>query len=129
MFNVYLLSVIAIGGAIGASCRYLIAALCGLIFGQNFPFATLIANLIGACLMGILIAALEQSVLTSAMWRPLIGVGFLGALTTFSTFSMESANLIQQGEIAKACLYILLNVISSIGIYFCAYLILSKVWA
>ncbi len=109
-----LLGFIALGGAFGACTRYLISELCIVLLGKGFPYGTLTVNVIGSLIMGILMSSLSQGILEAAPWRPIIGLGFLGALTTFSTFSMDNVTLMQQGEIIKAGLNILLNVTLSI---------------
>ncbi len=106
---------IAVGGAFGACCRYLLSELCILLFGKGFPYGTLAVNVIGSFAMGLLIAALETELLSSFPWRQVVGIGFLGALTTFSTFSMDNVLLMQQGAFFKAGLNILLNVCVSIS--------------
>ena len=105
------LGFIAMGGAVGACSRYLISEWCAAVFGRGFPYGTLTVNILGSLLMGILAAAIEQGVIASAPWRQIIGLGFLGALTTFSTFSMDNVSLLQQGEFMKMGLNIVLNVI------------------
>ncbi len=110
-----ILTFIAIGGAFGASCRYLLSELCILFFGRGFPYGTLAVNVIGSFAMGLLIAAFETELLSQYPWRQIIGIGFLGALTTFSTFSVDNVVLMQQGAFFKAGLNILLNVFVSIS--------------
>ncbi len=109
------LAFIAIGGAFGACSRYLLSELCILLFGRGFPYGTLAVNVIGSFAMGLLIAAFETELLSPFPWRQIIGIGFLGALTTFSTFSMDNVVLIQQGAFFKAGLNILLNLFLSIS--------------
>jgi CrcB protein len=67
-------------------------------------------NIIGSFLLGVLFSAIEHGIIGDQYWRPFIGIGLLGALTTFSTFSMDSLMMLQQGEWNKAILNILLNV-------------------
>ncbi|TOZ81795.1 fluoride efflux transporter CrcB [Vibrio parahaemolyticus] len=110
-----ILGFIALGGAIGACSRYLVSEFCVLLFGRGFPYGTLTVNVIGSFIMGLLIAAFESEILATEPWRQVIGLGFLGALTTFSTFSMDNVLLMQQGAFFKMGLNILLNVVLSIS--------------
>ncbi|MEL0629605.1 fluoride efflux transporter CrcB [Psychromonas aquatilis] len=102
---------VACGGAFGATFRYLIGIGIVNLFGKGFPFATLTVNVIGSLIMGYIFQLVQQESISSTPWWPLIGVGFLGALTTFSSFSMDSLLLLQQGEIFKAMLNVTLNVV------------------
>ncbi|EHU4841242.1 fluoride efflux transporter CrcB [Vibrio parahaemolyticus] len=110
-----ILGFIALGGAIGACSRYLVSEFCVLLFGRGFPYGTLTVNVVGSFIMGVLIAAFESEILATEPWRQVIGLGFLGALTTFSTFSMDNVLLMQQGAFFKMGLNILLNVVLSIS--------------
>ncbi|WP_025576865.1 fluoride efflux transporter CrcB, partial [Vibrio parahaemolyticus] len=110
-----ILGFIALGGAIGACSRYLVSEFCVLLFGRGFPYGTLTVNVVGSFIMGLLIAAFESEILATEPWRQVIGLGFLGALTTFSTFSMDNVLLMQQGAFFKMGLNILLNVVLSIS--------------
>ncbi|HCH5257224.1 TPA: fluoride efflux transporter CrcB [Vibrio parahaemolyticus] len=110
-----ILGFIALGGAIGACSRYLVSEFCVLLFGRGFPYGTLTVNFVGSFIMGLLIAAFENEILATEPWRQVIGLGFLGALTTFSTFSMDNVLLMQQGAFFKMGLNILLNVVLSIS--------------
>ncbi|HIF5595270.1 TPA: fluoride efflux transporter CrcB [Vibrio parahaemolyticus] len=110
-----ILGFIALGGAIGACSRYLVSEFCVLLFGRAFPYGTLTVNVVGSFIMGLLIAAFESEILATEPWRQVIGLGFLGALTTFSTFSMDNVLLMQQGAFFKMGLNILLNVVLSIS--------------
>lgn len=110
-----ILGFIAIGGAFGACSRYLISELMVVFFGRGFPYGTLTVNVIGSFAMGLLIAAFENEMLATEPWRQIIGLGFLGALTTFSTFSMDNVLLMQQGAFFKMGLNVLLNVTLSIS--------------
>ncbi|EGR1145950.1 TPA: fluoride efflux transporter CrcB [Vibrio parahaemolyticus] len=110
-----ILGFIALGGAIGACSRYLVSEFCVLLFGRGFPYGTLTVNVVGSFIMGLLIAAFESEILATEPLRQVIGLGFLGALTTFSTFSMDNVLLMQQGAFFKMGLNILLNVVLSIS--------------
>ena len=105
------IGLVACGGAFGATFRYLIGIGIVSLFGKGFPFATLTVNVVGSLIMGYIFQLVQQETISASPWWPLIGVGFLGALTTFSSFSMDSLLLIQQGELFKALLNVALNVI------------------
>ncbi|MBN8034879.1 fluoride efflux transporter CrcB [Vibrio vulnificus] len=105
---------IALGGAFGACSRYLVSELCVVLLGRGFPYGTLTVNVVGSFIMGLLIAAFESELLATEPWRQIIGLGFLGALTTFSTFSMDNVLLMQQGAFFKMGLNVVLNVTLSI---------------
>ncbi|OUR83767.1 camphor resistance protein CrcB [Colwellia psychrerythraea] len=107
-FTLYLY--IALGGACGASLRFYISQLVLNWLGKGFPFATLMVNIIGSFTMGLLYQLIEHEILNISVHRTLIGIGFLGAFTTFSTFSLDSLLLLQQGDVLKATINILLNV-------------------
>jgi CrcB protein len=101
---------IAVGGTLGCWARYAMTNLIQTIYGRDFPYATLSINLLGSFLMGFLfIETLERLTITPAL-RTGILTGVLGGYTTFSTFEMESFLLVEQGEAAKAIVYVLLSV-------------------
>ena len=106
---------VALGGACGASLRFYISQLVLNWLGKGFPFATLMVNIIGSFTMGLLYQLIEHEIITISVHRALIGIGFLGAFTTFSTFSLDSLLLLQQGYVLKAAINILLNVSLCIG--------------
>lgn len=99
---------VALGGSIGAVFRYLISIFMVQLFGSAFPFGTLLVNILGSFMMGI-IYALGQVSEVSPEIKAMVGVGLLGALTTFSTFSNETLLLIQGGAWLKAFFNITLN--------------------
>ncbi len=113
--NFTLYAFVAIGGACGASLRFYISQLVLNWLGKGFPFATLMVNITGSFVMGLLYQMIEHEIIDISVHRTLIGIGFLGAFTTFSTFSLDSLLLLQQGEVVKAALNVLLNVVLCIG--------------
>jgi fluoride exporter len=101
--------VIAIGGALGACLRYFISQMALQWFGKGFPFGTLAVNILGSCLLGIVYGLIESEYVAGHPWRTFLSIGFIGALTTFSTFSLDTLLLLQQGAWLKAGMNILLN--------------------
>jgi CrcB protein len=102
---------VSIGGVIGCCLRYGQTNLVQAIYGRDFPYATLSINVIGSFLMGFLFIVTVERVTISPELRAGILTGFLGGYTTFSTFSMESLLLIEQGEAPKALLYMAASVV------------------
>lgn len=101
---------IAIGGAIGACLRFALSEWTLLLFGRSFPFGTLLVNILGAFAIGLLYGLLVSEQITANPWRIFVGIGVLGAFTTFSTFSLDTLLILQQGEYFKAAANVLLNV-------------------
>jgi CrcB protein len=95
---------IALGGAVGALARYGLGGLIQTRTGSTFPWGTFVVNAVGSLLIGFLLRVLE-SVAATAETRALLTVGFLGAFTTFSTFSYEAAMLLQSRAWASAAVY------------------------
>lgn len=102
---------VALGGATGAVLRFVITDLMGRWLGRSFPFGTLTVNLIGSLLMGIIFMLVQQQVINAHSWRPFMMVGMLGALTTFSSFSLDTLLLFEHGQWFKAGLNVCLNVV------------------
>ena len=100
---------VALGGAIGASLRYLWGVGIMRAFGiLDFPVAVLTVNILGSFIMGLFIVAAAQKGLTHL--NPFIATGILGGFTTFSSFSLETVTLIERGQIASAGVYVALSV-------------------
>lgn len=97
------------GGALGAIARYLLSYAPWHFLG-NFPLGTFIVNLIGALLMGIVVGIASTSFSLDAHLMTFLRVGVCGGFTTFSTFALESAQLLQSGNIFLTGLYIILSV-------------------
>ena len=108
------LSLVALGGAIGASLRVLTGVGVLRMFGpSDFPLAIITVNVIGSFLMGVFVVAAAQRGLTHL--SPFVMTGVLGGFTTFSAFSLETMTLIERGQITSAMLYVGLSVGLSVG--------------
>ena len=104
------ITAIALGGSIGALMRFGVATGITRLLGTQFPFGTLVANVCGCFLMGFLSVLLLDIFPLSIEWRAAIFVGFLGAFTTFSSFSLETLMLLDRGEPISAFLNVFLSV-------------------
>ncbi|MBI3999157.1 MAG: fluoride efflux transporter CrcB [Candidatus Omnitrophica bacterium] len=103
-----------LGGVAGTIARYLLSGAVYQVFGANFPYGTLAVNLIGCFVIGFLAALAEDKFLLGPNARLLLMAGFCGAFTTFSTFMLETANLMKDGETLRA----FVNVIASVLVGF-----------
>ena len=102
---------IAIGGASGAVARYLLAGWAHSLWEGHFPLGTLLVNVLGSFAIGIVYVLLVEKQLMHPDWRGVLMVGFLGAFTTFSTFSLEAINLLEAGQLAQALGYMLASTV------------------
>ena len=98
------LAYVALGGALGALARYGISGWVYDRLGENFPWGTLVVNLVGCLALGLVIRWLQVSAVSPEV-RPFLTIGVLGAFTTFSTFSYETVALLQEGQWLRAGLY------------------------
>jgi CrcB protein len=113
---------VAVGGALGAMARYAVSTWIFQVSSHKFPYATLMVNVLGSFLMGVLfVIIIERSALPVEM-RSLWMIGFLGAFTTFSTFSLDALGLWQNGHLFMALLYVLATVV------LCLLAISSSIW-
>ncbi|MCH5277175.1 MAG: fluoride efflux transporter CrcB [Desulfovibrionaceae bacterium] len=102
---------VAAGGALGAYCRYALGRWADRGPGTRFPCGTLLANVLGCFLMGLTAAAISRGLLAAAPWRDLIADGFLGALTTFSTFSMDTFRAMHKGRIFTGVINLVVSLV------------------
>jgi len=117
---------VGIGGFFGAISRFLIATYVQKLSSLFFPVGTLAVNVLGSFLIGFLYLYFEQTI--NPISKALLVTGFLGALTTFSTFSLETFLLLQDGLYFKALLNILLNVVLTISSTFAAIMLFKKLY-
>lgn len=96
---------IAVGGAIGTSARYAFSQAAPTAIG-TFPTTTLVINVVGAFILGLLLGALGRHRPNDTTLRPLIGIGVLGGFTTFSTFSLETVQLARGDHLLVAAVYV-----------------------
>jgi len=112
------LLIVTIGAGLGGGLRYWLSNYIAKVLPIFFPYGTLAVNLLGSIILGILIFGFEERGNLSISMKLFLGVGFCGGLTTFSTFSLETFNLLRNTEFLLAGLNIFTNVIFTlIGIY------------
>lgn len=103
---------VAIGGAIGASLRYLTGVATLRAFGPGFPWGTLVVNILGSMAMGALVVILAQK--GGTRFAPFLMTGILGGFTTFSAFSLDAITLYERGQIGVAAAYVVGSVVLSL---------------
>lgn len=110
---------IAFGGAAGAVSRYWLSTTVERFNSTTFPLGTFFVNILGSFLIGVFFIILAEKLQLAEQWRPIIIIGFLGAMTTFSTFSLDALLLFQQGHYNTAFFYILSSVVLCLFAAFC----------
>ncbi|THD76032.1 fluoride efflux transporter CrcB [Thalassobius vesicularis] len=104
---------VALGGAIGASGRYLTGFAALRLMGPGFPWGTLTVNVVGSFVMGVIVVVLGH--LSANRFAPLLMTGVLGGFTTFSAFSLDAVTIWERGETTTAAVYVLVSVVFSIS--------------
>lgn len=110
--------IVAAGGALGAMARYGTDSVVSRWTGAGFPWGTVTVNLLGSLVLGLLIGATIHGLQLGQETRALVVTGFLGAFTTFSTFSLNTVTLIERGDTGAALGYVLGSVVFGIGLFF-----------
>lgn len=104
---------VALGGAIGATCRYLTGVAAVRVMGHGFPWGTLVVNIAGSFLMGVLVVVLAKK--GGTHMAPFLTVGVLGGFTTFSSFSLDVLTIFERGQVGLAALYVVASVLLSLA--------------
>lgn len=112
--------IVSLGAAIGGACRYWLSNIVYKFLPSDFPYGTLTVNIIGSLILGIVIYLFDSRELISPGLRLFLTIGFCGGFTTFSTFSLETMNLIRNAEYLYAALNILSSVVLCLFVVFIA---------
>ena len=115
---------VAAGGALGAVARYLTVLASVRLWGAEFPWGTVLVNIVGSLIMGLLVGALAHFSGVSQTVRAFAAVGFLGSFTTFSTFSLDAVTLAERGQWWPAAGYLF----GSVGVGVLAFLLGLRLW-
>jgi len=107
---------VALGGALGASARYSVNVAMPRLFGHGFPIATMVVNILGSLLMGVLVVVLAQK--SGNRYAPFLMTGVLGGFTTFSAFSLDAAKLYESGQFGVAAAYVIGTVVLGLAALF-----------
>jgi len=118
---------IACGGAVGAIFRYLVSGLGYKLLGEDFPWGTLTVNLFGCFAVGFLWVTFEKYIVPPQM-RSFVLIGGLGAFTTFSTFGLESVQLLQTGQVKSALLNIFASNLLGLAFVFAGFVIAGRIY-
>jgi CrcB protein len=89
---------ISLGAIFGANARYFVSRYCAKVLGPEFPYGTLLINVIGSLMVGFFVIWTTERVLIDHRWRLLLVIGFCGAFTTFSSYAFETMAYFEQGQ-------------------------------
>jgi CrcB protein len=122
-----ILLIIGTGGFIGSIARALTQQVVSKYFTLIFPIGTLSINVIGSLFIGIIYALAERGNISTPEWRAFLATGFCGGFTTFSAFSLESVNLMKDGEVLYLALYVGASVVLGIAATYFGTIIIKSV--
>ena len=115
---------VGVGGAAGSVARYLCQVAINSVYTFRFPLATLLVNVAGCFIIGLLYAMAERTSVLSPQFRLLLGTGFCGGFTTFSTFAFENMDLIRTGDTSYFLLYAFGSLLLGIGAVFAGFFLI-----
>ena len=112
------LLLVALGGALGVSCRYGVGVVAAHLGGTQFPWGTFLVNIAGSFALGVAVTLMTFTWSPSPELRAFVMVGVLGGFTTFSAFSLDAVTLYERGQVGAAAGYVAVSVVFSIGALF-----------
>lgn len=104
---------VALGGAIGATARYMTGIGMSRLMGKGFPWGTLTVNFLGSFLMGVLVVVLAH--MNGNRYAPLLMTGILGGFTTYSAFSLDAITIYERGQTGLAAAYVAMTLVLALG--------------
>ncbi len=109
---------ISLGGILGANTRYFLTLYIAERFGNAFPYGTLLINVSGSLIIGFFLTLVTERLTVDPLWRLFFATGFLGAYTTFSSYTFEAAQLVREGTYGLALLYLFGSVVAGmVGVF------------
>ncbi|HEY7749742.1 MAG TPA: fluoride efflux transporter CrcB [Aestuariivirgaceae bacterium] len=118
--------IVFIGAGIGGAMRHAVNIISAKLLGSNLPYGTLMVNIFGSFVMGLLVEWFALKFDPGQLWRLWLTTGILGGFTTFSAFSLDTALLIERQAHALAVIYVVLSVVASIGGLFLGLLVIRR---
>jgi CrcB protein len=97
---------VGLAGLLGTLCRYWLSGVVARRYGEAFPLGTLVVNLVGCFLIGLLFYLLQERYLVGETTRAIVLVGLLGGFTTFSSYGLQTFSLLREGALGRAALYV-----------------------